>query len=58
LYTGAPLVLPHTAVRRRLLFEEQAFSYSLADLLAAVHPDRMTASVRGEQVAVTIAFDR
>jgi xanthine permease XanP len=58
LYSGAPLVLPHTAVRRRPLLEERAFSYSLADLLTAVHPDRMTASVRGERVAITIAFDR
>jgi xanthine permease XanP len=57
-YTGAPLVLPHTAVHRRPLLEEQAFSYGLADALTGVHADRMTGRVRRDQVAITLSFDR
>jgi NCS2 family nucleobase:cation symporter-2 len=57
-YAGAPLILPYTSVRHRLLIEEQAFSYSLADLLSGVHPDRMTGRAEGERVAITLSFDR
>ena len=56
-YVGMPLVLPHTGVRRGILLEERAYSYSLADLLAGVHPDRMSGWVRGDRVAIVLAFD-
>ena len=55
-YVGAPLVLPHTA-SGAVLLEERAFTYSLADLLAGVHPDRMSGRVRGDRVAIVLAFD-
>ena len=56
-YVGMPLVLPHTGVRHRILLEERAYSYSLADLLAGVHPDRMSGRVHGDRVAIVLAFD-
>ena len=55
-YRGTPLILPHTGVHRVWL-EELVFSYSLADVLRGVHPDRLTSHVHGEHVAICATFD-
>lgn len=57
-YSGMPLRLAHTGVRRGILFEERAYTYSLADLLTGIHPDRMSGRVRGDRVAIVLTFDR
>jgi NCS2 family nucleobase:cation symporter-2 len=57
-YSGMPLRLAHTGVHHGILFGERAFSYSLADLLAGIHPDRMSGHVRGDRVAIVLSFDR
>jgi NCS2 family nucleobase:cation symporter-2 len=55
-YEGSLLTLPNVGVRRRILLEEESFSYGLADFLTGVYPDRMESSARGAQVTIRLYF--
>lgn len=55
-YEGTLLTLPNVGVRRRVLLEEESFSYGLADFLSGVYPDRMEASAHGSTVSIQLVF--
>ncbi|MCP4328482.1 MAG: xanthine/uracil/vitamin C permease [Alphaproteobacteria bacterium] len=55
-YSGTLLNLPNVGVHRHIFFEEESFSYGLADFLTGVYPDRMESSAHGSDVTIRLIF--